>query len=182
MISLTIKHLSFVGASALAARYPEEQYLPAELNDALLALINSVGVAALNLAIVNTRKVISAGIPIEELESTDELETLEHFTTEYVTRNAIIFLIADMSGLEWGIAETLLGLVEQEVDRAVFNEQTSVDFEGVGVISAGNTAHSYRIELAEALRVPPLKHISVLSGLFDERATGTSTASASSAV
>jgi hypothetical protein len=182
MLILKTDDLSFRIASGLAADYPGEQFLPNELNDALLAVINSVGLAALNIAVANTQTQIDAGTTPEKLESTQELETVERFATEHIPRHHIVSLIDDMSGVGETVANEVLSLVEREVDEAVFGLRglppSPVDFEGLGIISAGAGELSYHITLTEALHIPPLKHLSVWSELLrrGESASGASPA------
>lgn len=183
MTPLRLKELKIVVANGLAEKHSDEQFLPEELEDALLALINSVGLSALSEAIRISQDRIAAGASPDELQSTESLETSSGFATEHFSRATITHFIADMSGLEIERATTVLGLVEQAVNRSVFGSEakapTEVEFEGIGVISPGQNEGAYHIDLAETLRVPPLRHVSILSSLFNA-AGATSRASAAS--
>ena len=170
MKPLRLRELTLIVTNGLAEKYPTEQFLPEEMEDALLGVVNSVGLSALNEAIRVNWNQADAGVSPDEFQATAALETSSGFVTNVCSYETITHLIEDMSGLDFEKAMTVLGLVEQVVNVSVFGTEaeapSEIDFEGIGVISAGATARSYHIELAETLRVPPLKHISTFSSLI----------------
>lgn len=178
MVKLGLEQLTFRIATRLAESYPSEQFLPEEINDALISVVNSVGETALGIAIRNSLAQLEAGSSVEELDWTVEIETSERFASADVPREAIVGSIQDLSGLEDYLADFVLHILEQAVDDPVFGlrkasredmrlegvgDKEDVQFEGIGVIRAGNAERSYYIILEESLRVPPLKNISSLS-------------------
>lgn len=171
MFNLKLKELKLGLAKRLAARFPDLQFLPQELHDVVLAVINSVGMTALEIAVTNTQREIATGSQPEDLSSTEVLETVERFATEQFPRESIVELIADMSGFDEQTAEAALGVFEEEIDEIILGlhgAATDVRIAGLGTISAG-ADHTYLIVLDENLVVPPLKNISVLS-LFERSA------------
>lgn len=176
MKTLRLPDLQLIIANGLAAQYPSDQFLPAELEDALLAIINGVGLSALSAAVQIAQDVLSNGSTVEELQPLQSLETSDGFGTEYVTREGLNGLIADMSGLEAEKASRVLRLAEQTVNRLISGEDGSepsdVDLEGVGILQAGPTENTYKINLAKTLVVPPLRHVSALSAIMNVRQAG----------
>jgi hypothetical protein len=178
LVNLGLEQLTFRITTGLAERYPAEQFLPEEINDALISVVNSVGETALRVAIRNSLAQLEAGIPVEELGRTLEIETSERFATADVPREEIVSSIEDLSGLDESLADSVLQILEQAVDEPVFGlrkafredmrlegvgDKEEVRFEGIGIIRAGNEERSYYIVLEESLRVPPLKNLSSLS-------------------
>lgn len=54
MFNLELKELRFGLSTGLSARFPDVQFLPQELDDVVLAVINAVGMTALETAVANT--------------------------------------------------------------------------------------------------------------------------------
>jgi hypothetical protein len=178
LINLGLEQLTFRIATGLAEHYPTEQFLPEEINDALISVVNSIGETALRVAIKNSLAQLEAGGSVEELGWTLEIETSERFASAEVPREEIVESIEDLSGLEEFLADFVLQTLEQAVDEPVFGlrkvsredmrlegvgDKEEVQFEGIGIIRAGKAERSYYIILEESLRVPPLKNISSLS-------------------
>jgi len=165
MFNLELKELRLGLSTGLSARFPDVQFLPQELDDVVLAVINAVGMTALETAVANTTDQIAAGSRPEDFSSTEVIETVERFATEQFPRESIVELIADMSGFEEQTAEAALAVFEEEIDELILGVHaaaTDVHIAGLGTITAG-ADNTYRIILDESLSVPPLKNISVLS-------------------
>lgn len=195
MVNLRLEQLTFRIATGLAERHPTEQFLPEEINDALISVVNSVGEIALRIAIGNSLDLLGSGTSVEQLDWTREIETSVRFASPVLPRNEIVSSIQDLSGLDKALAESVLEILEHDVDEAVFGLRQSaredvhlvgvgsgeeVLFEGIGVIRAGKVERSYYIILDESLSVPPLKHISILSRYerADEQSIGIESQSA----
>ena len=167
MVAFKNKELAFLLASQLADVYPDDQFLPDELNESLLAIIDSVGLAALNLAVARTWEQMGESKAPEDFESTVQIETSNGFETEYVPKGRIVSSISDASGFDEEVSATLLSALENIVNAYLFGgeheNRQEVELEGIGVISPGDLEGSYRIALDKSLHVSPLLHIRLLS-------------------
>ncbi|MEK6320821.1 MAG: hypothetical protein AABN33_03965 [Acidobacteriota bacterium] len=143
----------FIAALAyrLDTKYPEETVLEAELYASVQALFTSLRWTALRLA----KKLLDGGLLGEGVS---KLETTDHFASEWMSREEIVYRIMDTTGFNEEMSAYSLSAIEEIVDSALSEEAivrgATVTIVGIGDIQSLGYPR-YRINLVATLSVVP---------------------------
>src|ERR1039458_7872645 len=144
---LTLKQIDDAVTVKLLADQTED-FLPAETDGVLYALLNSIRWSVLRFAAEQKNHNPSA--PIQDLR------TENVFSTKWVSREEIVNRIMDMSGFDKKIAELALTAIEDTVKMNLEKNGWIIEVEQIGIIKASNPPDlSYEISLADGMKLGP---------------------------
>lgn len=138
IVSLRVEDVVPFISRELELRYPDEQFLPDELEGVIQGLVNSVRWSVLRMA----REQLQSGASDFTIES---IVTSDLFSSRLMRRDEIVGRIENTSGLTEEMSEHSLRIVESVV-RAVTDEGGIIEFEHIGLIRASQSG-GYIIEL-----------------------------------